>query len=133
MEEADYGIWFPSEGGYRKKCITCGGLFVGRKNKIHCCDKCKSMKNNEVARIRRDNIKSHVGPYLMNMKILEDEFNKGDGDVVKVTMEKIKVLGFDDGAPCKEFVYGHEKWFLIGKYAYRPNEGEGTLQIQKLG
>lgn len=76
----------------KKICPECGGRFVGRLDKIYCCDSCRSNHNNRV--YRKNGAESRVVNRILtrNRRLLEAAFRQG---LDSVNLGAFKTMGFN--------------------------------------
>ena len=60
-----------------KICPECGGRFIGREDKIYCCDSCRANHNNRIYRKDKLNLKRINAILTTNRKLLEAEVMEG--------------------------------------------------------
>lgn len=131
MQETDYGIWSPQEGGFRKTCQVCKRVFVGRKNRLYCCGRCRSRRNNDLAAKAKKENEKYTGAYLRNHEILKRLLEDEDGFFAEVSMDTLKAHGFDELGPTTRFQHHGDLWHRVKDIAYLPVE-EGMVQIEKI-
>lgn len=77
-----------------KICPECGGRFVGRIDKIYCCDSCRSNHNNRI--YRKNGAESRLANRILvrNRRLLEAAFSQG---ISSVNLGALQTMGFDPG------------------------------------
>lgn len=124
--------WQSHIGKYLHKCDECGEQFAGPKNKLYCTSKCKAKRNNELAALNRKRNKELADPLLNNIEIIESELGNVEGEVLTVSMERMKARGFDPEAPSTRMMMDHETWYKLGSVAYRPDDVTQEFELYKI-
>lgn len=73
-------------------CLECGKFFVGRSDKIYCCDACRNAYNNALNRNDRIEVESINKRLKRNMKILKNLCECGKK---RIPEEVLTSMGFD--------------------------------------
>lgn len=124
--------WDSNIGTYQHRCDSCGREFAGRKNQQYCDPKCKARFNNELAAKRRQREKLLVGDQLRNIDILAKLIPTDEYEVLEVSMEKLKAMGFNPESANQRVTIAGELWYKVGPYGYRPIEASNQVELLKL-
>lgn len=124
--------WLPHQGGFRKECPECEGVFIGRKNKIYCSDPCKARHNNDLAALKKAAENRNTASLLKNIEILTEAMTYCTGERITVPMDTVLSKGFDPHAPNTRVSRGDDTWFRFGDHVIRVNENNGTIDIEKI-
>lgn len=77
-----------------KICPECGGRFVGRLDKIYCCDSCRSNHNNRIYREAGSGNRLANRILTRNRSLLEATLDQGRSSI---SLNALQILGFDPG------------------------------------
>ncbi len=124
--------WQPYKGMYLHTCDECNEEFYGRKNRLYCTSTCKAKHNNGIAAEKRINEMLVTDAYLRNLRILGEEMNGCEYDVITRPVANLKSKGFDENAPSVRINLNGEIWFKVGHHAFHPLEESKEVKIQKL-
>lgn len=94
--------------------------------------KCKAKRNNGVATVNREWKEGITGSYLRNVEIIQSELEGTEGEIITVSIEKMKTHGFDHEAPSTRMIMDKELWYRLGNVAFRPDEGSQEFELYKI-
>ncbi len=100
-----------------KSCKQCGKEFEGRKNKIFCSLKCKSIANNEKDLLLRKTTRRDYAVMERNARIINSYMKSINMDRVSVLKSALIDQGFDIHGPFKlHFETENQPLYHVGDY-----------------
>ena len=75
-----------------KKCPVCGGRFVGREDKIYCCDSCRANYHNSLYKKARREVSQINSVLVKNRKLLQKAVS---GERTSVYLKHLVAEGFN--------------------------------------
>ena len=126
--------WRPDQRGFLKTCPVCADDFIGRKNKRYCTTACKNRYHNDRNAETREQERAISYTLLSNDRILKRLFTDvPEGKTLRVSLKRMKSLGFDVDGPVTEIEGNDKLWYKVGnEHAYRVDHEHQQVIISKL-
>ena len=110
-----------------QKCKNCGETFVGRSDKIFCCDQCRNSFNNKIKRQNEKLILDINKTLRKNRKILK-QFNPEGKTTIRT--EYLVKLGFDFRYHTHSYTTkNNNNYRFCYEYGYLRIEDDKTLIV----
>lgn len=112
-----------------RNCKRCGERFVGRSDKIFCCDSCRNDYHNSLRRERNKGMNRVNGILSRNREIIRSLLSKGIGSINARELSML-AFDFDHFTSVDKRILGRTCYHIYEYYYYSAN-GEVHFSLKE--